>query len=91
MYPNSHKLAEYIINSRFCENSKLKVLGHGSSNGIDVDYFKKDQTLHESAILLQHKLNIANNDYVFLFIGRLVKDKGIEELVLAFTELEKKI
>ncbi len=36
------------------------------------------------------KLGINVGDYVFCFIGRLVKDKGIEELVVAFNVLQGK-
>ncbi len=39
---------------------------------------------------LREKLGIAEDDIVFIFIGRIVKDKGINELVKAFDTLSKK-
>lgn len=36
---------------------------------------------------IRQKLNIDIGDFVFIFVGRLVSDKGINELVRAFTGL----
>lgn len=37
---------------------------------------------------LKNEYKIADSDFVFVFVGRLVGDKGINELVAAFKELE---
>src|SRR5690606_32425078 len=39
VYPNSQGLYDFILKKKFCVNSKLKVLGNGSSNGINTEYF----------------------------------------------------
>ena len=88
VYPNSKNLATFIVESRFCKPGKLKVLGNGSSNGIDTDFFSLSEELISSANQLKKQLRISETDFVFVFIGRLVKDKGIEELVDAFTVLK---
>jgi glycosyltransferase involved in cell wall biosynthesis len=87
VYPNSKNLAHFIIKSRFCKINKLKVIGNGSSNGINTDFFKRTDDIVNEAVGLKHKLGISDNDFVFVFIGRLVKDKGIQELVEAFTAI----
>lgn len=87
VYPNSFGLKEIILIERFCNPEKLKVIGNGSSNGIDTTYFDPvlfDQTQTES---IRKSLNINENDFVFIFVGRLVTDKGINELVKAFDEI----
>lgn len=89
VYPNSKNLAEYISHNKFCKTNKLKVLGNGSSNGIDTDFFQSTPEIRAKAVELRKRLNLADDHFVFLFIGRLVKDKGIEELVEAFTQLTK--
>lgn len=89
VYPNSSNLAQFIIKSKFCKNAKLKVLGNGSSNGINTAFFKLTPELEGAASNLRKELNISTNDFVFVFVGRLVRDKGIEELVAAFSELKK--
>ncbi len=90
VYPNSKNLAEFILRSRFCQPGKIKVLGNGSSNGIDTEFFQPSAELESKASDIKKQHAISSNDFVFVFIGRLVKDKGIEELVLAFTELKVK-
>lgn len=90
VYPNSKNLAEYIHENKFCSKRKLKVLGNGSSNGIDMDFFQTTPAVQATAEELRKRLNLAKDQFVFVFIGRLVKDKGIEELVEAFLQLKKK-
>jgi glycosyltransferase involved in cell wall biosynthesis len=89
VYPNSKKLAEFIHQNRFCKRDKVKVLGNGSSNGINTDFFKHSPALDLLAGELRGRLGFSESDFVFLFIGRLVRDKGIEELVDAFTRLKQ--
>ncbi|HYH15817.1 MAG TPA: glycosyltransferase family 4 protein [Flavisolibacter sp.] len=90
VYPNSKNLARFIIQSRFCKESKLKVLGNGSSNGINTAFFAPTPDIMNEASVLKQRLGLHENDFVFVFIGRLVKDKGIQELVQAFTTLKER-
>ena len=89
VYPNSQNLAQFILQNKFCGSSKLKVLGNGSSNGIDTSFFQTSPAIEEAAGNLRKQYDISEEDFVYLFIGRLVKDKGIEELVQAFIELKR--
>jgi glycosyltransferase involved in cell wall biosynthesis len=84
VYPNSTNLKEFIIQNKFCKPDKLKVIGNGSSNGIDIGFFKITPQILENARELRDNYNIPQDDFVYIFVGRLVKDKGIEELVDAF-------
>jgi len=89
IYPNSGKLASFLLDKGFCAAQKVQVLGNGSSNGIDTDFFQKNEALTIAAGTLSGQLSLKEGDFVFVFIGRLVRDKGIEELVTAFTALNK--
>jgi glycosyltransferase involved in cell wall biosynthesis len=91
VYPNSFGLLEIIKGNKFCPDNKLKVIANGSSNGIDTAYFNPELISNEQkqSLKLEYKINSSN--FVFLFIGRLVKDKGINELVTAFERLQKEI
>ena len=89
VYPNSKNLQNFIVESKFCRPEKLKVIGNGSSNGIDVNYFKISDQIQQEAEMLKSKFRITEENFVFVFVGRMVKDKGIEELVQAFSELNK--
>ncbi|MBA5628915.1 glycosyltransferase family 4 protein [Moheibacter sp. BDHS18] len=88
VYPNSKGLYEFILNENFTSKSKLKIIGQGSSNGIDTTYFSPDEVSEETKSELRNKWGIEKNDFVFVFVGRMVKDKGINELVKAFSQLK---
>jgi glycosyltransferase involved in cell wall biosynthesis len=87
VYPNSFGLKKIILKNGFCEAEKLKVIGDGSSNGINTAVFKLTQSIEENAKLLAAKYKLDDRLFTFIFIGRLVKDKGIEELIQAFSIL----
>jgi glycosyltransferase involved in cell wall biosynthesis len=53
-------------------------------NGIDLEYFNPDLFSKEQKQATKTTLGIAPDDFVFIFVGRLVGDKGINELVTAF-------
>jgi glycosyltransferase involved in cell wall biosynthesis len=87
VYPNSFGLKAIIIEAQFCKVSKLKVLANGSSNGIDTSSFNPANFSKEQNKILREELALAEEDVVFIFVGRLVRDKGINELVAAFEKL----
>lgn len=66
----------------------LQVIHHGNINGIDISYFSTS-SISESKRDLRERYNIDFNSFTFVFIGRLVKDKGISELIEAFIGLYK--
>lgn len=87
IYPNSFGLKEIIEKQNFCSSSKLKVIGNGSSNGIDVNYFDPSLYNQNQKSELKTILGINDLDFVFIFVGRLVGDKGINELITAFESI----
>ncbi len=87
VYPNSFDLEKIILQEKFCAQEKLKVIGQGSSNGIDTTYFDKKNISDIDQENLKIQLGIEPDDFVFIFVGRLVRDKGIDELVSAFKNL----
>ena len=87
VFPNSFGLQKIIINEGFTTEEKLKVIGNGSSNGINTDYFNPELLNSQELNCLKRELKINKNQFVFIFIGRIVTDKGINELVAAFNNL----
>ena len=88
VYPNSNGLKNIILENKYCSLEKLKVLANGSSNGINTSYFSKEHFSEELNTKLKNSLGINENDFVFIFVGRLVTDKGINELVAAFSKIK---
>ena len=89
VYPNSFGLRDIILENNYCKDGKLKVLANGSSNGIDTDYFNPELFFEEEKQKLKNQLKIAHDDFVFVFVGRLVADKGINEMIRAFKTLRQ--
>lgn len=57
-------------------------------NGIDVERFTRPVPAEKRAELRKH-FGFAPTDFVFVFAGRTIKEKGIAELITAFTEAKK--
>lgn len=55
---------------------RIRVLGHGNVRGVDLEYYNPD--LFETP---------SHQGFTFVFVGRIVRDKGINELVSAFDRL----
>ena len=89
VYPNSFKLRDIIIKNEYCPPTKLKVLANGSSNGIDTSYFDATHFSEDQKSSLKQYLGIKSSDFVFIFVGRIVSDKGINELISAFSEIQE--
>ncbi|WP_199851656.1 glycosyltransferase family 4 protein [Brumimicrobium mesophilum] len=89
VFPNSSVLKDFIIDEKLISNNKAKIIGKGSSNGINTAYFSPDLFSKEQNSTLRQELNISENDFVFVFVGRLVSDKGINELIEAFKNIDK--
>lgn len=73
--PEGKGVRKDLIN--ICDEAKLsEVLANGNINGVDVEYFKPVPEIPENTITR------------FVFVGRIVHDKGIEELKEAFNRLD---
>lgn len=88
VYPNSKGLYDFILANQFTTENKLKIIANGSSNGIDTTHFSPEKTTEDECINLKVKLGVLPEDFVFVFVGRLVGDKGINELVIAYAQLK---
>lgn len=64
----------------------MRVLGHGNVRGIDLERFSKREDVIR---MMEEKGLRGKSEFTFLFVGRIVRDKGINELVTAFDKLHK--
>ena len=62
----------------------LRVLGHGNVRGVDMEYYSR----RPEVMLLADKFR-DDNVFTFVFVGRVARDKGIDELCDAFSRLNK--
>lgn len=89
IYPNSIGLKEIILDHGFTRENKIKILGKGSSNGIDTSYFNPGEYSISEGLNLKTKMGVPQNNLIYIFIGRIVSEKGINELIDAFKQLQK--
>ncbi|MGX0301323.1 glycosyltransferase involved in cell wall biosynthesis [Staphylococcus hominis] len=80
----SESLKDKIVELGLEKKEHIKVLGHGSSNGINLDNFTKDKI----TIPYELKEKLAGH-FVIGYVGRIVKDKGIHEIIEAFKIIQK--
>jgi glycosyltransferase involved in cell wall biosynthesis len=86
VWPNSFSLKDFMLKEGLLDESKVKVIGHGSSNGVDLDKFSRNSLAENHLIAATIRITPSENDFLILAVGRLVRDKGIEELVEAFLQ-----
>jgi glycosyltransferase involved in cell wall biosynthesis len=88
VWPNSHSLYNFITAKRLTSAKKLQVISKGSSNGINLNRFSAERL--DAAVMDATKEKIKYNpaNKYLLCVGRLVKDKGITELVNVFCRLQ---
>lgn len=86
VYPEGNGVREDLL--RFGITDKpLKIMADGNVNGIDTEHFSRNSVGDYQMSELRSQLGISENDFVFIFVGRLVKEKGIDELVAAFNSV----
>ncbi len=85
VWPNSFGLKKFVLEENLCPEEKLHIIGKGSSNGVDLEKFNRNVLKENHLVAATMRILPGENDFVILSVGRLVKDKGIEELVSAFT------
>ena len=83
----SDSLRQRVIDLRLCQPDKMTILGHGSACGVDLQRFQRSTTVEQAAGDIRRRLNIAPGTVVIGYVGWMVADKGVAELVEAFGHL----
>lgn len=78
--PESNGVKKILIKENITKKP-LALIGHGNIAGVDVDFFNSDE---------KNFTKKANGKFRFIFVGRLHRDKGIEELITAFDKIGNK-
>ncbi|MBQ9254228.1 MAG: glycosyltransferase family 4 protein [Bacteroidales bacterium] len=81
----SEGVRKQLVADGLCPEKKGKVVGYGTAGGVDVSWFSREAITSMSSV--RTELGIKESSFVFCFVGRVVKDKGVNELVSAFDKL----
>ena len=88
VYPEGEGVKQDLLTYKITKKP-LKVIHNGNINGIDLDFFNPKR-FKDQLPVIREGLGFLPDDFVFVFVGRLVGDKGINELVAAFEKSSKK-
>ena len=78
---------QFLLKQGICKSEKIGMLGSGSISGVDHNIFKSDEVIRAE---IRKKFLISENVCIFLYVGRVSKDKGIYDLLKAFADLKTK-
>ena len=82
---DSSSQRKFLISNNIISKDKSSVLLNGSVGGVNI---KKFIFKNSTRILKRKKFKIAKNDFIFLYLGRINKDKGIIDLIEAFKKIQ---
>ena len=81
---DSQSQLEFLISKKVVTKNKSLVLADGSISGVDLTRFKSSAKIGQA---IRKELGTKKSAIVFLFVGRLTNDKGLSELISAFSLL----
>jgi glycosyltransferase involved in cell wall biosynthesis len=84
---DGHSQRLFLIKNSIVKKTSSFVLGKGSISGVDTNRFVPDTIVKKE---VREELGIKENEVVFMFLGRMNSDKGINELAEAFNRVRKK-
>jgi len=85
VYADSRSQMEFLLNSGVIKKKQISVIGEGSLGGINIA--RHSTSLPKTQAQVLDETGIDLNCFKFLYVGRLNRDKGILELVIAFKKL----
>ncbi len=83
---DSHSQREFLIREKVVSRSLSYVIANGSMCGVNIERFTPCPAARRET---RKAHNIPDDDFVFLFLGRLTHDKGLTDLARAFNDLCK--
>lgn len=78
---------QFLIQNKIITESNSFVLGKGSTAGVDINRFVPNAVEKKE---VRDGLGFKENEVVYMFLGRMNSEKGINELAEAFNRLQKK-
>ena len=85
----SNSIKDVAVADGICSSDKIEVLGEGSGNGVDSSVrFNPGRFSDEDGEVLRSQLAIPVGVPIIGYVGRIVRDKGVEELAEAWSVLE---
>lgn len=87
VFTDSTSQSQFLQYEGVAPREKISTLGTGSIAGVDINRFHPDVSIRQ---LVRQELGVDEQVCVFLFVGRLVRDKGVFDLFTAFKILAER-
>ena len=87
VWPNSEGIKRLLEVENICSPKKMEIIGRGSSNGIDLEEFDPKQFDPAVREEIRSQIGYRPELRYLLFVGRMVSQKGIPELIRVFERL----
>jgi glycosyltransferase involved in cell wall biosynthesis len=84
---DSHSQRLFLVEQGVLTFSNSIVFGAGSVCGVDLKRFKANKKTFSR---IRRELSIPDSAFIFIYLGRITKDKGIFDLINAFTQISDK-
>ncbi len=76
---------KFLMKEKVISKDKSTVFHKGSVGGVNISKFKFNKKIRSK---FRKKYSVSSNTFIFLYLGRINKDKGIVELINAFKEIQ---
>lgn len=88
-FTDSPSQMDFLISEKIVQPSKISVIHKGSFGGIDLKRFNPERNdVLLAAEQIRKELNLTQDTFKILYLGRVTRDKGIIELIEAFKLLQ---
>jgi glycosyltransferase involved in cell wall biosynthesis len=88
IYCVGDSLRAQAIDLKLAPEEKLRVLAGGTCNGIEIERFSRTPDVQRRTDALRERLKLAQGAPIIGFVGRMVRFKGVADLIAAFKQLK---
>ena len=87
-YTDGNSQMDFLVKQQIISKNNLKVIESGSLAGVDIVRFNASNFSEDQQNSLRNTLSISTDAKVLLFVGRITPDKGVRELISAFSRIK---
>lgn len=86
VYADSPSQIDFLIKHKIVKREKVRCLHKGSLGGVELERFSRDNFPNRKKAFIS-ELSLNPECKILIYVGRVVRDKGLEELLDVFTDL----
>jgi glycosyltransferase involved in cell wall biosynthesis len=88
LFADSQSQIDFLITEGVCKRNVIQILGAGSISGVNLKRFMPNDKVRNE---FRNSMGVAQSDIVFLFVGRICRDKGIYDLLAAYEMIQNNL